>query len=135
MSASDAFFDTNVLLYLLSEEVAKADRVEELLKAGGIISVQVLNEFAAVAVRKLAMRVAEIKEILAIIRAVCSVHPLDVETHELGLELAERYRYSIYDSMIIASALRAGCLTVFSEDFQHGKKIDRLMIVDPFRGD
>ena len=135
MSASDAFFDTNVLLYLLSEEVAKADRVEELLKAGGIISVQVLNEFAAVAVRKLAMRVAEVKEILAIIRAVCSVHPLDVETHELGLELAERYRYSIYDSMIIASALRAGCLTVFSEDFQHGQKIDRLMIVDPFRGD
>jgi predicted nucleic acid-binding protein len=135
MSASDAFFDTNVLLYLLSEEVAKADRVEELLKAGGIISVQVLNEFAAVAVRKLAMRVAEIKEILAIIRAVCSVHPLDVETHELGLKLAERYRYSIYDSMIIASALRAGCLTVFSEDFQHGQKIDRLMIVDPFRGD
>ncbi|MGA2412536.1 MAG: PIN domain-containing protein [Candidatus Binataceae bacterium] len=135
MSASDAFFDTNVLLYLLSEEVAKADRVEELLKAGGIISVQVLNEFAAVAVRKLAMRVAEIKEILAIIRAVCSVHPLDVETHELGLKLAERYRYSIYDSMIIASALRAGCLTVFSEDFQHGRKIDRLMIVDPFRGD
>jgi predicted nucleic acid-binding protein len=135
MSASDAFFDTNVLLYLLSEEVAKADRVEELLKAGGIISVQVLNEFAAVAVRKLAMRVAEIKEILAIIRAVCSVHPLDVETHELGLKLAERYRYSIYDSMIIASALRAGCLTVFSEDFQHGQKIDRLMIIDPFRGD
>ena len=135
MSASDAFFDTNVLLYLLSEEVAKADRVEELLKAGGIISVQVLNEFAAVAVRKLAMRVAEIKEILAIIRAVCSVHPLDVETHELGLKLAERYRYSIYDSMIIASALRAGCLTVFSEDFQHGQKIDRLTIVDPFRGD
>ena len=135
MSASDAFFDTNVLLYLLSEEVAKADRVEELLKAGGIISVQVLNEFAAVAVRKLAMRVAEIKEILAIIRAVCSVHPLDVETHELGLELAERYRYSIYDSMIIASALRARCLTVFSEDFQHGQKIDRLMIIDPFRGD
>jgi predicted nucleic acid-binding protein len=37
--------------------------------------------------------------------------------------------------MIIASALRAGCLTVFSEDFQHGQKIDRLMIVDPFRGD
>jgi predicted nucleic acid-binding protein len=135
MSASDAFFDTNVLLYLLSEEAAKADRVEELLKAGGIISVQVLNEFAAVAVRKLAMRVAEIKEILAIIRAVCSVHPLDLETHELGLKLAERYRYSIYDSMIIASALRAGCLTVFSEDFQHGQKIDRLMIVDPFRGD
>jgi predicted nucleic acid-binding protein len=133
MSALDAFFDTNVLLYLLSEEAVKADRVEELLSTGGTLSVQVLNEFAAVATRKLAMRVAEIKEILATVRAVCTIKPLDVETHELGLELAERYRYSIYDSMILASALRAGCSTVFSEDFQHGQKIDRLTIVDPFK--
>jgi len=133
MSASDAFFDTNVLLYLLSEDDTKADRVEVLLNAGGIISVQVLNEFAAVAARKLAMQIAEIKEILSAIRAVCTVKPLDVETHELGLELAERFRYSIYDSMIIAAALRAGCSTVFSEDFQHRQNIERLTIIDPFK--
>ncbi len=133
MSAADAFFDTNVLLYLLSEEATKADRVEELLSAGGIISVQVLNEFATVGARKLAMRIAEIRQILLTIRAICTVKPLDVETHELGLELAERYRYSIYDSMILATALRAGCSTVFSEDFQHGQKIGRMTIIDPFR--
>ena len=55
MSAADCFFDTNVLLYLLSKDAAKADRAEALLATGGIVSVQVLNEFASVATRKLAM--------------------------------------------------------------------------------
>jgi predicted nucleic acid-binding protein len=135
MSAADIFFDTNVLLYLLSADATKADRAEQLLTAGGLVSVQVLNEFASVAAGKLAMPLVEIREILSTIRAVCNVKSLDVETHELGLELAERYRYSIYDSMVLAAALRAGCSTVFSEDFQHGQKIDRLTIINPFRSE
>jgi predicted nucleic acid-binding protein len=133
MSATDTFFDTNVLLYLLSEDAAKADRAEQVLTAGGLVSVQVLNEFASVAAGKLAMPLAEIKEILSTIRAVCTVKPLEVETHQFGLDLAERYRYSIYDSMILAAALRAGCSTLLSEDFQDGQKIERMTIVDPFK--
>ena len=133
MSAADTFFDTNVLLYLLSADATKADRTEELLTAGGVVSVQVLNEFAATAAGKLAMQIRQIREILSTIRTVCIVKPLEVMTHELGLELAERYRYSVYDSMILAAALRAGCATLFSEDFQHGQKIDRLTIVNPFK--
>lgn len=133
MSAAD-FFDTNILLYLLSAEPTKADRAEQLLASGGSVSVQVLNEFASVAGRKLAMRVADIKVILSTIRSVCAVTPLDIETHELGLDLAERYRYSIYDCLILAAALRAGCSTLYSEDFQHAQRIDRLAIVNPFRG-
>jgi predicted nucleic acid-binding protein len=58
MSAADCFLDTNVLLYLLSKDAAKADRAEALLATGGIVSVQVLNEFASVATRKLAMTIA-----------------------------------------------------------------------------
>jgi predicted nucleic acid-binding protein len=135
MSAADTFFDTNVLLYLLSADAKKADRAEELLTAGGIVSVQVLNEFASTAVGKLAMQIREIREILSTIRTLCSVKALEVETHELGLALAERYRYSVYDSMILAAALRAGCSTLFSEDFQHRQKIDRLTIVNPFKQD
>jgi predicted nucleic acid-binding protein len=135
MSAADIFFDTNVLLYLLSADATKADRAEQLLTAGGLVSVQVLNEFASAAAGKLAMPRVEIREILSTIRAVCNLKPLDVETHELGLELAERYRYSVYDSMVLAAALRAGCSTVFSEDFQHGQKIDRLTIINPFRSE
>jgi predicted nucleic acid-binding protein len=132
MSATDIFFDTNVLLYLLSGDAAKADRAEGLLAAGGVVSVQVLNEFVAVAVGKLAMPLVEIREVLATIRSICSVKPLDIETHELGVDLAERYRYSIYDSLILAAALRADCVTLFSEDFQHGQKIERLTIRNPF---
>jgi predicted nucleic acid-binding protein len=56
MSEVDSFFDTNVLLYLLSNDAAKADRAEALLASGGVVSVQVLNEFASVAKRKLVMR-------------------------------------------------------------------------------
>jgi predicted nucleic acid-binding protein len=132
MSAADTFFDTNVLLYLLSDDTAKGDRAEQLLAGGGSISVQVLNEFAAVAAGKFAIEITKIREILSAIRLVCSVKPLEVETHELGLELAERYRYSVYDSMILAAALRAGCSTLFSEDYQDGQTIEGLTIRNPF---
>jgi predicted nucleic acid-binding protein len=132
MSAVD-FFDTNVLFYLLSADAAKAQRAEQLLATGGVVSVQVLNEFAAVAARKLAMGIAEIRVILSTLRALCAVNPLDVATHELGLDVAQRYRYSIYDAMIVAAALRAGCSTLYSEDLRHGQKIERLTILNPFR--
>src|SRR5512139_1506495 len=121
MSAGEQFFDTNVLLYLLSGEDAKADRAEVLIAGGGVVSVQVLNEFAAVASRKLRMAWPEVREILAQVRAVCRVVPLDVETHDGGLILAERWRLPFYDALIVASALRAGCSVLCSEDFQDGR--------------
>lgn len=133
MSAPDAFFDTNVLLYLLSKDEKRANRAEALLGAGGVISVQVLNEFASVAAGKLAMQIREIREILSNIRAICIVKSLEIATHELGLELAQRYRFAIYDSMILAAALQAGCSTLFSEEFGHGQVIQqRLTIRNPF---
>ena len=132
MNEADSFFDTNVLLYLLSKESAKADRAEGLLASGGIVSVQVLNEFVSVASRKLAMTIPEIREILSTIRAVCIVKPLDIETHELGLDMAERYGFSIYDSLIVASALLARCVILYTEDLQQGQVIDQLTIQNPF---
>jgi predicted nucleic acid-binding protein len=136
MSATEAFFDTNVVLYLLSEDTAKADRAEDLLAAGGTISVQVLNEFAAVARRKLRMSWPEVREALAPIRAVCTVEPLSVETHERATAVAERYGLTVCDSLIVAAALLAGCKTLYSEDMQHGQVIDRaLTIQNPFRVD
>ena len=132
MSATDSFFDTNVLLYLLSKDAAKADLAEALLATGGIVSVQVLNEFASVATRKLAMTIPEIREILSTIRAVCVVRSLDVETHELGLEMSERYGFSIYDGLIVAAAVRAGSAILYTEDLQPGQVIDQVTIQNPF---
>jgi predicted nucleic acid-binding protein len=134
MSAAEPFFDTNVLLYLLSADAVKADRAESLLADGGTISVQVLNEFAAVALRKLDMPVAELREILEPVRSVCRVEPVSEDTHDRALALVERYGFSFYDALLIAAALRAGCARLYSEDLQHGQVIDRqLRIVNPFR--
>lgn len=134
MSVPEHFFDTNILLYLLSEDDAKADAAEALVGEGGHLSVQVLNEFASVATRKLDMTHAEARDVLAPIRAICQVHALTEVTHELGVHLAERHRLSIYDGMIAAAALDAGCTTLFSEDMQDGLLIERsLRIRNPFR--
>ena len=130
----EAFFDTNVLLYLLSANEKKADRVEEMLTPGSTISVQVLNEFASVAMRKLGMKVAEVREALDPIKTICTVVPLTVLIHQRGLQVAERYGFSIYDALIVAAALDADCVTLYTEDLQHGQVIDRtLTITNPFR--
>lgn len=133
MSEGESFFDTSVLLYLLSQEVDRADRVEALLERSGVISVQVLNEFTAVAYRKLGMSLGEIREVLDTVRAVCRTQALTVEDHERAVQIAERYRFSFHDSLILASALRAGCKTLYSEDLQHRQKIERqLTVINPF---
>ena len=128
------FFDTNVLLYIASGRSEKADRAEALVRNGGTISVQVLNEIANVARRKMGLSWSEAHGFLELIRGLLPVEPVTTATHETGLALAERYGLSIYDAMIAASALLAGCGRLWSEDMQHGMVIDRkLRIADPFR--
>jgi len=131
MSEDKPFFDTNVLLYLLSAG-AKADKAEALLAVGGVVSVQVLNEFASVACRKVKMTWPEIREILATIRAICEVIPVTVEIHETGLAIAERYGLSFYDSLILAAAKQAECRMVYSEDMQDGQVVQGVTIRNPF---
>jgi predicted nucleic acid-binding protein len=127
------FADTNVLLYLISHDAAKARRAEEVLAARIAVSVQVLNEFANVARRKHALDWAELRQALAGIRHFAMVHPLTLDTHQRAIELAQRYQFSVYDAMIAAAALQAGCTTLLSEDFQDGQLIDgRLKIANPF---
>jgi len=128
------FVDTNVLLYLLSDDAAKADRAEAVLAARVIVSVQVLNEFVNVARRKFALEWMELTQILADIRRFADVRNLSVDTHDRGLALAQRYQLNIYDAMIAAAALSAGCTTLMSEDFQGGQVFDRrLRVRNPFR--
>jgi predicted nucleic acid-binding protein len=133
MRGADSFFDTSVLLYLLSDDTVRADRIESLLEARGVISVQVLNEFAVVALRKLKIPLHEVREILDTIRAVCAVEPITVETHDRGLAVFERYKFSFYDSILVATALISGAKILYSEDLQHGQVIDKqLRVTNPF---
>jgi predicted nucleic acid-binding protein len=131
-----SFFDTNVLVYLASGDRAKADRAETLIaNGGGTISVQVLNELANVARRKMRLSWTETRAFLSTIRAlVLPVQPLTLDVHETGLDLAERHGLSIFDAMIAASALHADCDTLWSENMQDGMTLEnRLHIVNPFR--
>jgi len=131
---SGAFLDTNVLIYAFSAD-PRAATAEKLLAQGCAVGVQGLNEFANVARRELGMSWAEVRDALAAIRTVCPrIVPLDVETHSIGIELAERYRLSVFDGLVVAAAMRGDCTTLWSEDMQDGLLIDgRLRIVDPFR--
>jgi predicted nucleic acid-binding protein len=133
MQIPASFFDTAVLVHLASGDAAKVDLAEAAVDAGGAISVQVLNELANVARRKMQMSWADTHAFLTMLRGLLTVHPLTVEIHETGLGLAERYGLSTYDAIIAASALHAGCDTLWSEDMQHGMTlVDGLRIVNPF---
>jgi predicted nucleic acid-binding protein len=134
MSDSRPFLDTNVLLYLLSGDDRKADRAESLVAAGAVLSVQVLNEFANVATRRFGLSWAEVFEVLTAIRRTCEIEPLTLETHDRGTEIAERYRFGVFDSIIVAAALLAECKVLYSEDLHDGLRVDRaLTIQNPFR--
>jgi predicted nucleic acid-binding protein len=130
--SATAFFDSNILLYIVSNDLPKKQRAAELLATGGTISVQVLDEFASVAIRKLGRSLNETRAKLYDIREVCTVRVADIATHEHGLDIAERYRFSIYDSMLIAAALQAKCTTFYTEDLHQGQRIEGLTIRNPF---
>jgi predicted nucleic acid-binding protein len=133
MSAETSFIDTNVLLYLLSEDSSKADVAEGLLRQGGVISVQVLSEFTSVCSRKLKMSYSDIRDMVTTIKMVLSVRDLTPTMHEGALDIAEHYGYSFYDSMILAAAVSAGCNCVYTEELHAGQKIkDQVFIVNPF---
>lgn len=130
---ADVFFDTSVLFYMVTSDDPRAEIAEKALRAGGVISVQVLNEFVSVARRKYAMEWKEIEAAISGIRLLCdSLVPLTINTHETGVYIAQRYGYSIYDSLHLAAAIEAGCTTLYSEDMQDGQTIGSLTICNPF---
>jgi predicted nucleic acid-binding protein len=135
MSKGDkVFIDTNVLLYAIGQHDARTPRAEALLASGGTISVQVLNELASVARRKLHMSWPDVADALGAIRILCpSPVPLTTDVHDAALRLAGQHGFHIYDALIVAAALDADCATLYSEDLQSGQVIDgRLTIRNPF---
>lgn len=131
---ADAFLDTNVLIYSIAQNDPRNVVSRELLAAGGVISVQVLNEFVSVVHRRLQMPWKEVKQALQLIRVLCpDPVPLTLGIHEEAVRVAERYGYGIYDALIVAAALRSKCAFLYSQDLQNGQLIDgRLTIQNPF---
>lgn len=127
------FFDTNILVYAASADALKVERADALLTDGGTISAQVMNEFANVARRKLALEWSAIRHFLDGLDKLVTVEPLTAATHRTAVDIAERHRIAFYDAVIVASALNAGCNTLFTEDLHHGMIFrDQLRVINPF---
>lgn len=130
---ADVFFDTTILVYSLKADDHRSVKAEALLSLGGMVSVQVLNELVNVTRRKLLMSWDEIEKALLFIRDLCGEPlPTTAETHVAAIQIAKRYGYHIYDSLMIAAAHQSGCKVLYSEDMQHGQKIGALTIRNPF---
>jgi len=130
-----SFFDTNVLIYSVSSDLDKAGRARTLIAAGGIISVQVLNEMVNVGRKKLRLTWPEIDRLIEYVRGALDVHPLTLALHETGVGLCHRYGFATYDAMIVAAALHARCEILWSEDMHDSLVVnDRLTIRNPFAG-
>jgi predicted nucleic acid-binding protein len=138
---SDRFFlDTNIFVYTFDEKApAKAKKATQIVRRAadtgeGIISYQVVQEFFSVALRRFLrpMSVAEAEQyLMTVLRPLLAVHSSPAIYFE-ALRIAEKYRMSWYDSLIVAAALEGDCERLYSEDFQDGRKIEGLRIENPF---
>jgi predicted nucleic acid-binding protein len=131
--SAERFFDTNVIFYSLSDDQAKAEIAQAAIKDGGTISVQVLNELTLALRRKMKLPWASIDGHLQTLSPFFLViRPMTMATHLLGRNIAERFQLQFYDSLLLASALEAGCTHFISEDMKGGMVIDGLKVVNPF---
>ena len=127
-----AFLDTNILVYAQQAD-GKGDRARQLFASGGKLSVQVLNEFTAVSRRKQRRDWREIDEAVAdVLTTVDPPLAITLDLHISARALAEDHLLSVYDALIVASAIEAGCDTLYSEDMQHGRTIGGVAIINPF---
>jgi predicted nucleic acid-binding protein len=129
-----AFVDSNVILYLMSEDETKANQAEAVMKNQVTVSVQVFNEVTSVARKRLGCSWDQIEEFLANIASICFVETLTIEIHQRARFIAERYQLAFYDALIVASAVAAECTTLYTEDMQDGLLIEgTLKLCNPFR--
>jgi predicted nucleic acid-binding protein len=129
-----AFFDTNILVYSFSEDEKRPVALAALAD-GGVISVQVLNELTNVLRKKQKRDWPTIESALSVLKLrFPDIVPLTAQLHEASLPLARDHGLTIYDALIIAAAMEAGCDTLFSEDLQHGRVFGRVTIQNPFLG-
>ncbi|MGA2673907.1 MAG: PIN domain-containing protein [Terracidiphilus sp.] len=133
--SADRFFDTNVLVYANIQGDYRTAIARQLLLDGGVIGVQVLNEFASVARAKLGFTWAEVQEAIENIVILCpNPRPLSIEIHLRALGISRKYGFSIWDGLIVAAAAEARCSKLLTEDLQHGQVVEGVRIENPFLG-
>lgn len=127
------FVDSNVVIYGLNAALPQYTIATELLLQRPVISVQVVNETINVQVRKLRRPLAAAQEVAIFLMESCEVISLEPRDIQQAIELTREYSLSHWDALIVATALRAGCRTLYSEDMHHGLWVTpTLQILNPF---
>lgn len=137
--ATARFIDTNVLLYSISTDPAetrKRERAVALLEAGDLaLSVQVLQEFYVQATRSTRSDALDHEIAAGLIRTWLRFEVQDTTSSILlgALQIKAAHRLSYWDAAIVAAARALGCRELLSEDMAHGREIEGVRIIDPFR--
>ena len=132
------FIDSNVFVYLFDEtNEHKRERAVRLVRQAlendsGCISYQVVQETINVLTRKLDVVPDDARKLLdRTLAPLWKVNPTRT-LYDRGLDMQTRYRFSFYDSLIVAAALEAGCKTLYTEDLKHGQRIEGVTVTNPF---
>ncbi|MFZ1990204.1 MAG: PIN domain-containing protein [Alphaproteobacteria bacterium] len=128
-----AFIDTNILIYALARGDSRWETARKIVRDGGVISVQVLNEFVSVSRRKLRLSWLDIAaEIEVIGLSMTDIVPLTIDIHDAARSVAERHKIAFYDALLVAAAIKAKCKTLYTEDLHDGAVIEGVAIRNPF---
>jgi predicted nucleic acid-binding protein len=129
------FIDSNIIIHALGQTSSNAGQAAKLLADSPIISTQVLSETINVLSRKpFLLPIAEIRRLILTLEDKCHIEIISAKTVSGALDIAERYKFSWYDSLIVATAISANCSILYTEDMQHHQKIDGgLRIVNPYK--
>lgn len=135
--AQSYFLDSNIWIYALADhqEPAKREVACRLVDAEGVvISTQVINEVCFNLIRKSKFSEEQVKPLIRSFYEGSYVVAFSADILVSAAELREQYRFSFWDSLIVASALATKVLRLYSEDMQDGLVVaDQLEIVNPFK--
>ena len=129
-----ATIDSNILIYAFGKQDNSKNKIaREIISECNIISLQAINETVFVLKRKFNFSVKDLQEIIQFFKEKYTIKNTDIQTLETAMAVVDKYQYSFWDSMMLASALENGCSVIYSEDMQHDQTIERkLKIINPF---
>lgn len=133
------FIDTNILVYAndrsdkARHERAKRIIIENIRKGNAAVSTQVLSEFYVTVTQKIEVKLSpEIarKEIM-LLRSI-EIVEIDYGSILKAIQISNQQRLSYWDALIMASALKSMCTSIYTEDMNHGQTVEGVRILNPF---
>ena len=128
--------DSNILIYAFGKQGdMKKTIAKNIILECSSISIQVINETIQILYRKFNFPVNELQNIIDFLKKNFTINDLHFQSLKYTLQILEKYGFSFWDSMILASSILNNCTKLYSEDFQNNQLIEgKLRIINPFLG-